>query len=98
MIDSSIVRRLASACARGWRQQALVNELLVAPVTRAQFIVPGSMQVSSVYGQTRLPSKSFRNLRVRLSAVGFVFATTRLNHEEALISMTFPEQKGTTTK
>ena len=93
LMTESLVRRLASACAHGWRQQALVNEMLVRPVTRRQFPVPGSGLVSSVYGDAQLQSSSFINLRRRLATVGFVFTTTKLSYQESLITMSFPEQE-----
>lgn len=93
-----IVRRLASACCRGWRQQSLVNELLVRPVERHRVPVPNfSGNVTLVYGETRLPSSSFNHLRQRLVAVGFVVNTVRIDHrgDLALVALTFPELKGT---
>lgn len=93
MTDPSIVRRLASACCQGWRQQSLVNELLVRPVTRTLIPVPNGVHgmITAVYGDTRLQTKSFKNLKARLAAVGFVFKTTVVDREHALVTMTFPE-------
>lgn len=73
-------RRLAQACARGWRQESLVNELLVSQVRirRNHFGVE--------VGDSAVGWQSFANLRDRLIRAGFVFRIERNR-----ICMTFPE-------
>jgi len=92
-----LTARLARQCARGWRQASLVNELLAGPVATELVPVPSKpTQVTRVYGRTRLPSSSYRNLRARLAAAGFTFAIDRETRPPERfgrnyhVTMTFP--------
>ena len=85
-----IIRRLATGQARGERQLSLVNELLSFRAVYFTYVdipgPPGSQTV--VYGLTKLPFSSYRNLRTRLISVGFVFEVDR---DYGSVTMKFPE-------
>ena len=85
-MNSSIIRRLAIACTRGSQQQSLVNEMLVGPVAISHDRF--SIDQCEAYGQTGLSGESYRNLRRRLTAVGFVLVRDR---DRRTITLTFPE-------
>jgi hypothetical protein len=78
-------RRLALAVCQGWRQESIVNELLAGPIKKR---TDSFDHVS--YGDTRIQSSSFRNLKRRLVAVGFVF---KLDDGGWMITMRFPEEE-----
>lgn len=77
---TGMVQRLANACALGWRQQSFVNELALGPVRR-NFDHWG---VS--YGDSKLAHNSWKGLRSRLVAAGFVVID-----DEDRIGIYFPE-------
>lgn len=85
-------RRLALSQARGWRQESLVNELLTGkPVpahVRDGHIRPGYKSWIEV-GDTKAAWASFRALRARLVAVGFVIKGSVTEG----FTMTFPEEE-----
>lgn len=87
-----IIRRLAVSQARGERQLSLVNELLSFREVDVSYVqIPGIYgSRSPVFGLTRLPSQSLRNLRKRLTSVGFV---VKIDWEESTIRMYFPEAR-----
>ncbi len=73
MIDPVLVRFLQST-ARGVNQLSLINEFVekgwTIPVYTVTIPVNGG-QSATVYGDTKLPSSSYRNLRKRLITAGF---------------------------
>lgn len=63
----------ARACARGWRQENFVNELLSGTATRRVFHIPGGFGDSTyLYGMSDLPRRSWVNLRSRLVKAGLI--------------------------
>jgi hypothetical protein len=88
MNQSDLLYRLASACAHGSSQQALVNEMIAGPSYKSLRKVGNDAYV--VYGLIELGTTSFKNLRRRLHSVGFVVL---VNHESGKVTMTFPEQE-----
>lgn len=85
-----LIRRLAVSQTRGERQLSLVNELLSFREVDVSYVqIPGIYgSMSPVFGTTRLPYASLRNLRKRLISVGFVI---KIDLEEDTIRMYFPE-------
>lgn len=83
---NELVARLARACARGWRQEQLVTELLTGHVD----ILCNHFGVE--YGKAKVGPQSYRNLRNRLISVGFVFEKSYKNKWMGVI-MSFPERK-----
>lgn len=84
----SLVRRLAGSCARGWRQRGLVNEILVSPAPIKYKYLGGKEFV--LYGDSEVQGSSYRNLRRRLVAVGFVL---HQDPHACTLTMTFPEEE-----
>lgn len=87
-MNPDLVRRLAGACARGWRQQSLVNELLAgpAPINHEHF----AQTQYTTFGASHVGGASYRNLRARLVSVGFVIRT---DYERRAVTMMFPEEE-----
>ena len=85
-----LLRRLATSQARGERQLSLVNELLsFYPVPTYYYEVPGLYGSKSVlFGKSRLPIKSWKNLRKRLVTVGFV---VERDFQAETVTLHFPE-------
>jgi hypothetical protein len=71
-----VVARLARACARGERQLAFVNELLADDAYVRQVPLPywfaGRQATGIAYGHSRMGSDSWRSLKKRLIANGFI--------------------------
>lgn len=76
MIDPVLIRFLQST-ARGVNQLSLINEFVekgwTIPIYEVTFPMQGSGMTghSCVYGDTRLSSSSYRNLRKRMISSGF---------------------------
>jgi len=79
---------LALSCARGPRQAALAEELISGPV-RIDFEYPmgGMYGAHAVYGESKASHPSYRGLKARLCALGFVFK----KEKKYFVAMTFPE-------
>lgn len=89
MTDNSIKRRLAISACRGWRQEALVNELLTGPVWRYRDGWTDHNGMTAIYlGQVRYSASRFYRLRSRLTSLGFTFH----NNSDNSLSMIFPEE------
>lgn len=67
----------ARACAKGHKQLAFVDELLVGDSYYKMEGVPGKpwMGRVAVFGAARLDGRSYRNLEKRLNRAGFQIAT-----------------------
>lgn len=77
---TNMVERLAKACALGWRQHSLVNELALGSVPRY------FDRWGVTYGDSKLGHNSWKGLRSRLVAAGFVVID-----DEDRIGIYFPE-------
>lgn len=90
VICSDLVRRLARAQARGWRQEMLVTELLSSVVLINYESFAG--QYYARYGEAKVTSKSYYGLRKRLISAGFVikYVYVEPGHHRGLY-MDFPE-------
>jgi hypothetical protein len=84
-VNDVLKLRLASACARGWRQQGLVNEWMAGPIAKSYESFGHDVFVK--YGDSRVDAASYHNLRRRLVAVGFVLR----REEDHRISLVYPE-------
>lgn len=89
-MDNDIIRRLAISQARGVNQLSLINELVTwAPVSFEWYEIPTYGNPSTrVYGVTRLQHRSWKSVKARLVAVGFVIEESR---ESMTIQLHFPE-------
>lgn len=89
-----LVNRLARSQAHGTRQMGFVNELLAGEAYKNRITVPGNgfggqMEAIS-YGDSKVGSASFRSLKARLIANGFIFTTREFNRNGvAKIEMRF---------
>lgn len=73
---SAVKQQLAFTCARGVRQVQLVEQLFNGPPVRVQTVhmkhpKTGELLALRLYGDARVDSRSFANLRWRLEQVNF---------------------------
>ena len=80
MSESDVIARLARACARGERQLAFVNELLADEAYVRLVPIPiyfggGRQAEGASFGNSRMGGESWRSLKKRLIANGFIIKT-----------------------
>lgn len=84
MSDRDLVVRLARACAHGTRQMGFVNELLAG----AGYVELDSFSNVN-YGDSRLGGNSWRSLKKRLIANGFIVTMTPWDRDRRTVEMRF---------
>lgn len=91
------LRELASACARGSRQQGLINQLLAhCAYKQSETVYNRHIDQDIVvvtYGLSKVTHKSFINLRDRLQRAGFVVCL----ESNRRLTMYYPRKKVGTT-
>jgi hypothetical protein len=86
VITATVDIHAARECAKGTKQAAVVEELLLGPIPVNLERIYSNF-TAAFYGTARLPWKSWLGLQERLRTAGFVLEKTRMSDTESRIEL-----------